>query len=119
MAKILVIDDSSTSRESISYILNNEGHKVIEAQNGLIGLQKFKENTDLALIFVDINMPQMNGLEFLANLRKMSKDIPVVVLTTESEKEKIELARTYRASAWIIKPLQEDDLKSVVKILLK
>ena len=115
MAKILIIDDSSTSRESISSILKEEGHKTIEASNGLIGLQKFKENADVSVIFVDVNMPQMDGLEFLANLRRMSKDIPVVVLTTESEKEKIDLARTYKASAWI----DENNISGILKTMLE
>jgi two-component system, chemotaxis family, chemotaxis protein CheY len=119
MSKILVIDDSSTSRESMECILKGEGHTVIQAENGIMGLEKFRENMDSSLIFVDVNMPQMNGIEFLGHLRKMSKDIPVVILTTELDKEKMDLAKVYKANAWIIKPLQENDLKKVINILLK
>jgi two-component system, chemotaxis family, chemotaxis protein CheY len=118
MAKILVIDDSATSRESISFVLKNAGHDVEQAENGLLGLEKYKETKDYSMIFCDVNMPQMNGIEFLTNLRKISRDVPVVVLTTETDKDKIETAKNYKASAWILKPFRQEDLLAVVKKIL-
>ncbi len=118
MHKILVIDDSTTSRESIVLVLDELGYSSDQAENGLIGLNKYKETKDYSLIFVDVNMPEMDGLDFLINLRKISKDVPVVILTTESDKEKIEKAKTYKATAWILKPFRRDDLLNVIKKIL-
>ena len=60
----------------------------------------------------------MNGLDFIINIRKISKDVPIVVLTTETEKEKIELAKSYKTSAWIVKPFKPADLLGVVAKVL-
>jgi len=119
MKKILIIDDSVTLRESLEYILTNEGYKVDKAENGLIALKKFNDNKDYSLIFVDINMPEMDGLEFIKEVRKIDKITPIVVLTTVSEKDKIEQAKNYKANAWMIKPFIEEDLLVVVKKLIK
>ncbi|OHD13515.1 MAG: hypothetical protein A2086_12740 [Spirochaetes bacterium GWD1_27_9] len=114
MAKILIVDDSTTMRESLNLVLLSAGHKVDQAINGVDGLNVFGKNKDYNLIITDINMPEMNGLDFIANLRKVSKDIPIIVLTTETEKEKIEIAKSYKASAWIVKPFKPADLLTVV-----
>jgi len=70
MAKILVVDDSSTMRESLNLILASSGHKVETGINGVDGLDKFRNNKDYSLIITDINMPEMNGLEFISNIKK-------------------------------------------------
>lgn len=118
MSKILIVDDSSTMRESLKLVLVSQGHQVDSGSNGIEGLEKYKDNKDYDLIITDINMPEMNGLDFLANLRKLTKEIPVIVLTTETEKEKIEIAKSYKASAWIIKPFKPADLITVVSKII-
>lgn len=118
MAKILIIDDSATLRASLSFVLTDAGFTVEEAQNGFKGLTKYKESQDFSLIITDINMPEMNGLEFLENLRKINRDVPVLVLTTESDQDKIETAKSLKANAWIIKPFNQDDLLNVVNKLI-
>lgn len=118
MAKILTVDDSATLRESLSFVLKTAGHNVIQAENGIEGLEKFKENSDVDLIISDVNMPEMDGLDFLQNLRKLTRDTPVLILTTESEKEKMDIARTFKANAWIVKPFKQQDLLTVVEKLL-
>ena len=120
MAKILIIDDSSTMRESLNLVLMSAGHKITQAGNGVEGLNAFSADKSMELIITDINMPEMNGLDFIANVRKISKEVPIVVLTTETEREKIEIARSYKASAWIVKPFKPVDLISVVnKVIVK
>lgn len=117
MKKILIIDDSITLRESLEFTLIESGYEVEKAENGKKGLQTFEEKKDFSLIFVDINMPEMNGLEFLKKLRTIS-DVPVIILTTVSENKKIETAKKYKANAWIIKPFIDADLINVVKKLI-
>lgn len=114
MAKILIVDDSSTMRESLNLILSSAGHNVDLGTNGLDGLDKFKNNKDYSLIITDINMPEMNGLDLIANIRKISQEVPIIVLTTETEKDKIDVAKSYKASAWIVKPFKPADLLTVV-----
>lgn len=119
MAKILIVDDSSTMRESLDMVLSSAGYDVDAAINGVDGLKKFGENRDYNLIITDVNMPEMNGLDMLANIRKISKDVHVIVLTTETEKDKIETAKNLRASGWIIKPFKPNDLLAVVSKLVQ
>jgi len=119
MAKILIVDDSSTMRESLDMVLSSAGYDVDAAINGVDGLKKFGENRDYNLIITDVNMPEMNGLDMLANIRKISKDVHVIVLTTETEKDKIETAKNLRASGWIIKPFKPNDLIAAVSKLVQ
>ncbi len=121
MAKILIIDDSFTMRESLTLVLESAGHFVWSAINGVDGLDIYNKNVGkYDLIITDINMPEMNGLDFIINLRRINTTIPIVVLTTETEKEKIEVAKSNKASAWMIKPFKPNDLIAVVdKIITK
>lgn len=114
MAKILIVDDSSTMRESLNLVLMSAGHSVDQAANGMEGLNSYSKSKDFQLIITDINMPEMNGIDFIANIRKINRDIPIIVLTTETEKEKIDQAKSYKASAWIVKPFKPADLLTVV-----
>ena len=61
----------------------------------------------------------MNGLEFLQEARKISRDIPIVLLTTVSEKKKIEMAKMYKANAWLLKPFVEKDLIKIIRMLIE
>jgi len=121
MGKILIVDDSFTMRESLTLVLENAGHFVWAAVNGLDGLDMYNKNTGkYDLIITDINMPEMNGLDFIINLRRINTTIPIVVLTTETEKDKMAIAKDNKASAWMVKPFKPNDLLSVVnKIISK
>jgi two-component system, chemotaxis family, chemotaxis protein CheY len=118
MINILIIDDSVTVRESLEFVLTNEGFNVEQAANGQEGLEKFKKNRNYSLVIVDWNMPIMNGLEFLKKVRKISRDIPIILLTSISDKDKIEKAKMYKANAWIIKPFVEKDLIKVIRMII-
>ena len=116
---ILVVDDSATIRHQVRTCLQDAGHRVIEAENGALGLQKAKDYPiDMAI--VDVNMPVMNGLEMLANLRNIpgKESIPVFVLTTESSKDLVSRGKQHGATAWIVKPFKPDVLaKGVAHVL--
>ena len=118
---ILVVDDSATIRHQVRACLQAAGHSVIEAENGAIGLQKAKDHPiDMAI--VDVNMPVMNGLEMLANLRGVpgKEEIPVFVLTTESSKDLVARGKQHGATAWIVKPFKPDVLaKGVAHVLAR
>ncbi|HOK93895.1 MAG TPA: response regulator [Spirochaetota bacterium] len=120
---IVVIDDSPTIRVSVEMALKQMGLPIVQAENGQDALDKISkikgDGDDVAICISDINMPVMNGLEFIAEFRKVDKFAPVVVLTTEAEKDMIQKGKEAGASGWIIKPFQAEDLLNVVKRFVK
>jgi len=120
---ILIIDDSPTIRVSVELAIKELGFPVKQAENGQDALDKIDEikkgGDEIALCISDINMPVMNGIDFIIEFRKDDKFTPIVVLTTEAEKEMIQKGKSSGASGWIIKPFQADDLINVVKRFVK
>jgi two-component system chemotaxis response regulator CheY len=118
---ILVIDDSSTMRGATVRVLKDAGYNTLEAADGLLALQVCeREKNNIKLIICDVNMPNMDGLTFLAKLKETpyGRFMPVIMLTTESQKTKIEEGRSLGARAWIVKPFNEQQLLDGVKRLL-
>ena len=120
---ILVIDDSSTIRVSVSMALKELGFPVMQAENGQDALDKIEEiknaGDEIALCISDINMPVMNGIEFITEFRKTDKFTPLIILSTENDKGIIQQGKSSGASGWIIKPFQTDDLLNVVRRFVK
>lgn len=118
---VLVIDDSSTMRGATVRVLKDAGYSTLEAADGLLALQVCeREKNNIKLIICDVNMPNMDGLTFLAKLKETpyGRFMPVIMLTTESQKTKIEEGRALGARAWIVKPFNEQQLLDGVKRLL-
>jgi two-component system chemotaxis response regulator CheY len=113
---ILTIDDSASIRQMVSLTLTSAGLEVIEAINGSDGYDKAIANTVHAVI-TDLNMPVMNGIEFVRKYRQhpSSKGIPIILLTTESDDELKRQAKEAGATGWIVKPFKQDQLLSVIK----
>jgi len=118
--KVLVVDDSETIRQHVAEALTRVGFEVIEASDGAIGLQRVGQH-DFSMIILDVNMPQLNGMEVLERLKQDPKtaSIPVLMLTTEAQRSMIERARQNGAKAWLIKPIKVDSLVSTVKKVLQ
>ncbi|MBW1795606.1 MAG: response regulator [Deltaproteobacteria bacterium] len=117
---ILFVDDSPTIRSSVSFCLRNAGYRVTEAVDGKDGLEKvqsFKDKGDsLSLIITDINMPRMDGITFISEVKETEfKFIPILVLTTEAEESMIKKGRDAGASGWLLKPFQPEELLWAVK----
>jgi two-component system chemotaxis response regulator CheY len=120
MAKrILIADDSISIRKSVSFVLTEEGYEVIEAEDGLDGLKK-AEAAKCNLIITDINMPNMNGIEFIKALREKPeyKFVPIIALTTESQDDKMQEGKAAGATGWIVKPFTSEKLSAIVKKIL-
>jgi two-component system chemotaxis response regulator CheY len=113
---ILTIDDSASIRQMVAMTLTSAGLEVIEAINGSDGYDKATGNTVHAVI-TDLNMPVMNGIEFIRNYRQhpSSKGVPIILLTTESDEELKRQAKEAGATGWIVKPFKQDQLLAVVK----
>ncbi len=114
--KILVIDDSKTVRDQVRQALESGGCEVIEAGDGKEGLEKIRATADLSMVFCDINMPNMTGIEMLEALHASGEGskLPVVMLTTEGQPSLIQRARQAGAKAWIVKPFKSEHLLAAV-----
>lgn len=111
----LIVDDALTMRKLVSFTLRSIGLDVIEAADGAEALQIVRSRP-VDLIISDVNMPNMDGITFTREARKVlgAKPVPILILTTESEVEKKNQARTAGASGWIVKPFQQQQLLAIV-----
>ena len=118
---ILIVDDSESIREVIASGLETAGYSVVKGINGEDGLKCLQNNPDVELIITDLNMPVMDGITFLKEVRKSEKHkyLPVIILTTESQEAKKQEARNAGATGWIIKPFSKDKLINVIKKVVR
>ncbi len=116
---ILIVDDSVTIRQQVSFVLKKAGFEVLAAEDGAVGLTEFQKDERIGLVISDVNMPNVNGLEFLANLRKVPKGdaIPFIMLTTEGSKTLIDQAKSLGAKGWLVKPFAPEALVAAVNKL--
>ncbi len=120
MAKtILIVDDSSSLRSVVGTALKGAGYDVIEAEDGRDALTKLN-GQKIHLIISDVNMPNMNGIEFLKASKQIPayKFTPVIMLTTESAEEKKMQGQAGGAKAWMVKPFQPPQLLNAVSKLV-
>ncbi len=117
---ILVVDDSKTVRNLVSFILKKEGYKVTMAEDGIDGLEKLYSAEKVDLIISDINMPRMDGFKFISNVREQEayRDLPIVVLSTEGQEKDIQQGISLGANLYMVKPAQPDKMLKNIKMLL-
>ena len=116
--QILIVDDSTTLGASVDFTLSGAGYTVLQASDGRKGLAALKHmrTDELGMIITDVNMPNMDGLTFVREVKKTGfKFVPILVLTTESENGKKLEGKAAGASGWLVKPFQPDQLLSVVR----
>ncbi|RYB01813.1 response regulator [Lichenibacterium ramalinae] len=121
MATVLTVDDSPSVRQLIRIVLEGAGYTVVEAENGQDGLARAKA-TAPDLIITDLNMPVMNGLDFIRALRSTPSvvGVPIVFLTTESNDALKQEAKAAGATGWITKPFKpEQVLAAATKLVRK
>ena len=114
---ILAVDDSATMLQTISLILEREGYKVVTACDGVDGLKKLEGAERISVIITDLNMPNMDGITFTQEVRKLPKYkfAPVIMVTTESLGSKKDAGKAAGATGWIVKPFQPEQLIAVIK----
>jgi len=117
--KVMTVDDSASMRQMVSFTLTRAGHEVIEACDGRDALNKLQGQT-VHMIITDLNMPNMNGFEFIraARLRPETRCTPIVMLTTESQGDKVQEGKAAGATGWIVKPFKGEELLAVVRKVL-
>jgi two-component system chemotaxis response regulator CheY len=116
---IMTVDDSASVRQMVGFTLKKEGYSVIEACDGKDALGKLKGAVNM--VITDLNMPNMDGIELIKNIRAQAayKFIPIVMLTTESQATKKQEGKSAGATGWIVKPFTPEQLLAVVKKVLR
>lgn len=121
MGKIaLIVDDSPTMRQMVAFTLTNAGFTVVEAQDGKDAVHKVAGGPKMDIVVTDLNMPEMDGIALIKELRKLSafRFTPILMLTTESAAEKKQAGKEAGATGWIVKPFNPDILlKTIAKVL--
>lgn len=119
MKTVLTVDDSSSVRQMVKIALSGVGYGVVEAGDGAAGLAAAKANA-VHLVVTDLNMPIMNGLEFIRALRQLApyRGVPIVFLTTESDDGMKQQAKAAGATGWITKPFRQEQLLAAAKKFL-
>jgi two-component system, chemotaxis family, chemotaxis protein CheY len=117
---VLIIEDSDTIFSVVSQMLNDLGHKAYRAVDGIDGLEKVKASKDYELILLDWNMPNMNGLEFLIENKKLGYFLgPICMMTNEDDPERIMFALEHGAIEYIMKPFTADIVASKISNILE
>ena len=119
MAKILAVDDSASMRQMVSFTLKSAGHEVIEAADGMEALSK-AQSGKVDLVLTDVNMPRMDGITLIQELRKLPnyRFVPILTLTTESGADKKMAGKQAGATGWIVKPFSPDQLLATINKVL-
>lgn len=121
MAKtILIVDDSSSLRTVVKIALVRAGYDVLEAGDGKEALAKLEAASKVHLIVSDVNMPNIDGITFVTQLKQHArhKFTPVIMLTTEGQDEKKQQGKAAGAKAWIVKPFNPPQLLDAVSKLI-
>ena len=120
LPRLLLLEDEEDLREMLCETLQMAGYEVTTAGDGEEGLQKLSEMNGLALIVTDLKMPKMNGLQFMAAVKKLqlTHEPPMVVMTAFSQQKVIDEGKKLGISAWIVKPVKRDMLLSTLARVL-
>ncbi len=119
MANILAVDDSASMRQMVTFTLKGAGYDVVEAVDGRDALTKARSK-QADVVLTDLNMPNMDGLELIRELRKLPqyKFTPMLLLTTESGGDKKTEGKAAGATGWLVKPFNPDQLLATLKKVL-
>jgi two-component system, chemotaxis family, chemotaxis protein CheY len=116
---VLTIDDSKAIRDMVSFTLSGAGYRVVEAENGALGLDRLRSEP-VSLIIVDLNMPVMNGFDFIRHARQDPRGagVPILMLTTETKPEAKAEGKALGATGWLNKPFDATMLVTVARKLV-
>jgi two-component system, chemotaxis family, chemotaxis protein CheY len=116
---VMVVDDSPVMRQLICSALEQAGYEILDAEDGQFALEKLKD-TPVQLVISDLNMPNMNGIELIKELRAhpSHKYTPIIMLTTESQMSRVKEGKAAGATGWIVKPFDPEHLVNVVNKVL-
>lgn len=117
---VLIVDDSVTMRDMVAFTLTGAGFQVVQAGDGNEAVGKLTNGSKPDLVVTDLNMPGMDGISLIREIRKMPtlKFTPILMLTTESSDDKKAEGRAAGATGWIVKPFNPEQFLKVLKKVL-
>lgn len=120
--KILIVDDAKSIRQTLGFVLKNEGYEIAEAENGQDALEKL-DGSKINLIISDVNMPVMDGITFVKTIKEDEtysnyKFVPVIMLTTESSDDMKAKGKEIGVKAWVTKPFPPESLVDAIQKIL-
>ena len=118
--RIVIVDDSESIRELVALTLQSSGYEVEKCMDGQDAL-RLLDGQDIALIITDLNMPNMDGIQLIREIRSHGSYamVPILMLTTESQASKKEEAKAAGATGWIVKPFAQEKLIEVVRKVIR
>lgn len=121
MKTVLIVDDSESVRELVSFSLEEHGFKIIKGENGIDAMKHINNNEKIDIIITDLHMPIMNGIEFIKKVREKDfyMGIPILFLTTEIQSEKKMEAKHAGATGWLVKPFAPEKLLATLNKVIK
>jgi len=121
MAKILIVDDSSTVRDQVGEFLTENGLDFISAIDGKDGIVKLQGDPNIKLILSDVNMPNMDGLTMVEKIRNElgNSTVNIIMLTTESNPSMKERGKAAGVKGWIVKPFRGESVLTAIKKLIE
>ena len=120
MATILAVDDSASMRQMVAHTLKSAGYDVIDAADGAQGLAKAKQ-TQVNLVITDVNMPVMDGITLVKELRALPqyRFTPILLLTTEAGADKKAEGKAAGATGWLVKPFNPEQMLATIKKVIR
>lgn len=117
--RVLIVDDSATVRQQVSQVLTKVGFEVVEAPDGQVGADMIKEDGTISVVICDVNMPRVNGIEMLSQVRieQRNVNLPILMLTTDGQPALIKKAKEAGARGWMVKPFNPAQLVAAVQKL--
>lgn len=119
LKKVLVVDDSALIHQMYKMVLSRYRCAIVDAMNGQDGLDKLAQNPDADMVLLDINMPIMNGLEFIKKVKELGSfnHIPIIIVSTEGKEEDTMKGLALGAKGYVKKPFQPSDLHGLIEKL--
>lgn len=117
--RILAVDDSASMRQMVAFALTSAGFEVVEAEDGVVALEKAKKEKFSAVV-ADVNMPNIDGITLIRHLRQLPeyKFTPLLMLTTEAGLEKKQEGKAAGATGWLVKPFNPEQLVATLRKVL-
>lgn len=117
MKKVLIVDDSALIHQMYKMMLMRYKCAIVVAQNGRAGLDKLAQHADVDLVLLDINMPVMNGIDFIKKVKELGtyEHIPIIISSTEGKEEDTKRGIALGARGYVTKPVQASELHAVIE----
>jgi len=118
--RALVVDDSATMRQMVTFTLTQAGYQTVEAPDGAEAVKALDTGV-FQVVITDLNMPVMDGVTFIREARKhpAARGVPILMLTTESQEQKRQEAKQAGATGWLVKPFNPEKLLSVLEKVVR